>query len=175
MLRRADGRGDAWDLPALAEGRAFNGGAVGAAALRPVDSDGGSYRWYPQPHIECKWWAGCNRYDGLPVYVVRFRLPSGFTCDHCVMQWFYQSGHKCHPPCLATDKYYPDCRKNPKVSTAASHGWGCVHQTRVPNHVQSHQTCALTHCELAVCLVTAVCWPLPRHDGRVRRPVRGLP
>lgn len=112
-LQRADGRGEAWDLPAIAEGSAFNGGALGVHNLKPIEADS-SYTWYPQPHIDCKWWKGCNRYDGLPVYKLQYKLPAGTTCERCILQWHYLTGHKCHPPCLKTDKYFPDCRANPK-------------------------------------------------------------
>eukprot|EP00775_Hariotina_reticulata_P004173 gene4173-4421_t len=84
-LRRADGKGDSWDLPAVAEGSRFNGGALGEN-LRPMEVDS-FYSWYPQPHINCKWWAYCNRYDGYPVYKVKFKLPDGYKCDKCILQW----------------------------------------------------------------------------------------
>lgn len=41
---RADGRGEAWDLPAIAEGSAFNGGALGVHNLKPIEADS-SYTW----------------------------------------------------------------------------------------------------------------------------------
>jgi len=50
----------------------------------------------------------------LPVYKLQYKLPAGTTCERCILQWHYLTGHKCHPPCLKTDKYFPDCRANPK-------------------------------------------------------------
>jgi hypothetical protein len=44
-FHRADGKGEAWDLPAIAEGTAFNGGALGISNLKPVEADS-SYSWW---------------------------------------------------------------------------------------------------------------------------------
>lgn len=41
---RADGKGEAWDLPAIAQGSRFNGGAVAIADLKPVEVDS-SFSW----------------------------------------------------------------------------------------------------------------------------------
>lgn len=57
-----------------------------------------------------------SQYDGYPVYKLQYKLPAGYTCERCILQWNYLSGHKCHPPCLKSDRFYPDCRKNPKFS-----------------------------------------------------------
>lgn len=54
------------------------------------------------------------QYDGLPVYKLQFKLPAGSQCSPCILQFYYLSGHKCHPPCLPSDRHYPDCRSNPK-------------------------------------------------------------
>jgi hypothetical protein len=43
-LWRADGNGVSWDLPMIAQGRRFNGGAYTADVLRPMSFDG-SYDW----------------------------------------------------------------------------------------------------------------------------------
>lgn len=29
------------------------------------------------------------------VYEVRYKLPDGFTCEHCVLQWHWLAGHNC--------------------------------------------------------------------------------
>lgn len=111
-LQRADGKGEAWDLPAVVQGARFNGGALGEN-LRPMQADP-SYSWYPQPHIDCSWWPYCNRYDGMPVYKLSYKLPAGVKCERCMLRWYYLTGHKCHPPCLKSDVFYPDCRSHPK-------------------------------------------------------------
>lgn len=111
-LMRADGKGVAWDLPKVAQGDRFNGGALGEN-LRPMEVDN-FYSWYKQPQLRCKFDPNCKRFNDYPVYKLKFKLPSGFKCDRCILQWYYMSGHKCHPPCLKTDRYYPDCRSNPR-------------------------------------------------------------
>ncbi|KAI8474513.1 MAG: hypothetical protein J3K34DRAFT_407221 [Monoraphidium minutum] len=114
-LQRADGKGDAWDLPKVAEGSRYNGGAVGLDNLRPMEQWNG-FRWYPQPHVDCGYYKHCTRFEGTPVYAIKFRLPKDFKCDKCILQWQYTTGHKCNPPCLKGDRYYPDCRTNPKYA-----------------------------------------------------------
>lgn len=32
------------------------------------------------------------QYDGYPVYRLQYKLPAGFTCDRCILQWYYMSG-----------------------------------------------------------------------------------
>jgi hypothetical protein len=76
----------------------------------------GCFGRYPQPHINCPWYAGCNRYDNFPVYKLKYKLPKDYTCEHCILQWYYLTGHKCQPPCLDKDKYYPNCKANPKFA-----------------------------------------------------------
>jgi hypothetical protein len=44
-LCRADGQGEAWDLPAIAEGSRFNGGALGIDNLKPTETDS-SFSWW---------------------------------------------------------------------------------------------------------------------------------
>jgi hypothetical protein len=44
LFCRADGQGEAWDLPAIAEGTRFNGGALGISNLKPVETDS-SFSW----------------------------------------------------------------------------------------------------------------------------------
>jgi hypothetical protein len=29
------------------------------------------------------------------VYEVRYKLPDGFTCEHCILQWHWLAGHNC--------------------------------------------------------------------------------
>lgn len=29
------------------------------------------------------------------VYEVRYNLPAGFKCEHCVLQWHWLTGHNC--------------------------------------------------------------------------------
>ncbi|KAF8060473.1 hypothetical protein HT031_004649 [Scenedesmus sp. PABB004] len=111
-LQRADGKGVSWDLPAVVEGSRFNGGAL-REALRPMEVDA-FYAWYPMGRVKCATTAQCGRFNGTPVYKLRFKLPPGRTCEKCILQWNYLTGHKCHPPCIPQDRYYPDCRANPK-------------------------------------------------------------
>lgn len=127
-LKRADGSGlAAWDLPRVAEGAKFNGGALGDG-LVPSEAGGGSgtsvgngaggpFAWYRQPHVDCGYWKPCSRFEGTPVYVLKWKLPDGFSCDGCVLHWLYTTGHKCHPPCLKAQQRSgggggggPDCR-----------------------------------------------------------------
>ncbi|WIA14984.1 hypothetical protein OEZ85_001692 [Tetradesmus obliquus] len=111
-LQRADGKGVAWDLPKVAQGSRFNGGALGEN-LRPMEVDN-FYSWHPMQQPQCASHAHCSRFNGMPVYKLRYKLPQGFKCERCILQWYYLTGHKCHPPCLQSDRYYPDCRSNPK-------------------------------------------------------------
>ena len=115
-LERADGKGQKWDLPMVVEGSKFNGGALGAN-LRPTgDDSGGPFTWYPQPHVDCGYWKHCTRFEGTPVYALKYRLPKGFKCDRCILRWLYTSGHKCHPPCVKSNKYYPNCKAAPQFA-----------------------------------------------------------
>jgi hypothetical protein len=68
LLERADGKGPSWDLPAIAQGRSFNGGAVGASALRPVETDA-SFTWWVLPGA-C---VGLLRDKGCPQADARMR------------------------------------------------------------------------------------------------------
>jgi hypothetical protein len=71
---------------------------------------------YPLPKVNCKWWSGCFQYTGLPVYSLKYKLPKGRTCERCILHWHYLTGHKCVVPCLKSDKYYPNCKANPKYA-----------------------------------------------------------
>lgn len=33
------------------------------------------------------YWKYCTRFEGTPVYVLKWVLPPGFTCDRCILQW----------------------------------------------------------------------------------------
>lgn len=37
----------------------------------------------------------CCCYPVQTVYEVRYKLPDGFTCEHCVLQWHWLAGHNC--------------------------------------------------------------------------------
>eukprot|EP00877_Chromochloris_zofingiensis_P007165 jgi/Chrzof1/2701/Cz11g25210.t1 len=114
-LQRADNKGLSWDLPMVAQGSRFHGGAVGMDNLRPARVDT-SYTWYKQPHTDCAWWKHCDRYDNHPVYSLKYKLPKGYSCNRCILQWYYLTGHKCIPPCQRSDRYYPNCRNDPKYA-----------------------------------------------------------
>lgn len=57
----------------------------------PVD-DQQPTRWY----VPCRR-GGLHLVGGANGYM-RYRLPKGVSCEHCVIQWFWQTAHSCNPP-----------------------------------------------------------------------------
>jgi hypothetical protein len=45
------------------------------------------------------------------VFVVRYKLPPGLTCQACVLSWYWLTGNSCNPPCEASDPLYPNCNR----------------------------------------------------------------
>eukprot|EP00775_Hariotina_reticulata_P002779 gene2779-3072_t len=50
-------------------------------------------------------------FDGIPVYAVKFKLPDDFTCDHCILHWYWLTGNTCNPSCIPEDPLYPNCNR----------------------------------------------------------------
>ncbi|KAF8061068.1 Mutyh [Scenedesmus sp. PABB004] len=105
-LERADGRGQYWYLPRV---RSFNGGATGDAAVPTERGPIATWSWLVMPHTDCGAGKYCDQFMGNTVYEVRYRLPAGFTCDRCILQWHWLTGHSCWPPCTKEDPTFPNC------------------------------------------------------------------
>eukprot|EP00878_Enallax_costatus_P027096 GHUV01029141.1.p1 GENE.GHUV01029141.1~~GHUV01029141.1.p1 ORF type:complete len:178 (+),score=20.91 GHUV01029141.1:353-886(+) len=60
------------------------------------------------------WYVYSSRDDFnlVPVYVVNYKLPQGFTCDHCILHWYWLTGNTCNPSCDKSDPLYPNCNRN---------------------------------------------------------------
>lgn len=97
VLQRADGRGPHWTLPPGElpdpQGR----------PLIPAYSDSSfSYYIYPEN----------DDFRDTPVYVLKYKLPTGFSCQQgCVLHWYWLTGNSCNPPCEASDPLYPNCNR----------------------------------------------------------------
>lgn len=96
LLQRADGKGSHWTLPPGEfpdpQGR----------PLIPAYTDASfSYYIYPEN----------DDFRATPVYVVQYKLPAGFTCEACVLSWYWLTGNSCNPPCEASDPLYPNCNR----------------------------------------------------------------
>lgn len=106
QLQRADGKGVFFYMPRI---RGFNGGATGEAAVPTERGPISTWSWFSMPHTDCgaKY---CNQFKGDTVYEVRYKLPDGFTCEHCVLQWHWLTGHNCWPPCSPEDPTFPACK-----------------------------------------------------------------
>ncbi|GBF99128.1 hypothetical protein Rsub_12020 [Raphidocelis subcapitata] len=96
-LERADGKGADFDLPwtpgwwGVTDGyTAPAGGGVEGAQLYKLPAIG-------KPD-GCAAWA-CDQFKGMWVYRTLWKLPAGFTCDHCKLQMEYLTGSRCWPPC----------------------------------------------------------------------------
>jgi hypothetical protein len=106
-LQRADGKGRAVDLPWTP---GWHGVTPGYIA--PLEIDGFSlYQMPPVGKAEgCKEWA-CDEFKDMWVYRTQWQLPAKFTCEHCMLQFFYQTGSRCWPDCLEDSK--GPCKPNP--------------------------------------------------------------
>lgn len=106
-LERADGRGKFFYMPRI---RDYNGGATGESAVPTERGPISSWSWFSMPHIDCGFGCDRNQFKGNTVYEVRYKLPDGFTCDGCFLQWHWLAGHNCWPPCDKADPTYPACK-----------------------------------------------------------------
>lgn len=60
----------------------------------PVDRRNPS-RWY----LPCRMPADAgSHYVGGAEGTMRYKLPDGVTCKHCVIQWYWVTAHSCNPP-----------------------------------------------------------------------------
>jgi hypothetical protein len=94
-LERADGKGADFDLP-------WTPGWAGVTDgfTAPTNTDGFSI-WKMPPIGKadgCVAWA-CDQFKGMYNYRTNWKLPAGFTCDHCKLQMYYLTGSRCWPPC----------------------------------------------------------------------------
>lgn len=54
------------------------------------------------------------------VYRTQWRLPADYTCEHCMLQFYYVTGSRCWPPCLPDSK---DCIESACVPCLAVCIW----------------------------------------------------
>lgn len=93
-LERADGKGIYWTLPP----------GVGLdEKKRPLlpaytDASFSSYVFRSK-----------DDFDKIPVFVVKYKLPAGFKCDHCILHWYWLTGNTCNPSCEKSDPMFPKC------------------------------------------------------------------
>jgi len=83
----------------------------------PVDSQNkGS--WY----VPCRNSAGANQQlFGGSEGTMKYKLPDGVRCAHCVMQWYYATGNSCAPPGFLE---YMETYERPFGTTCDSDGGG---------------------------------------------------
>lgn len=55
------------------------------------------------------------------MYVVKYKLPAGFTCEHCILHWSWLTGNRCNPSCVREDPLYPNCDRQ-RMGFCGSHG-----------------------------------------------------
>jgi hypothetical protein len=70
----------------------------------------------------CVAWS-CDQFKGMYVYRTFWKLPKGFTCDHCKMQFYYLTGSRCWPPCDKANK--GDCQKPVAFGYCGQPGQSC--------------------------------------------------
>lgn len=75
------------------------------------------------PH---RWYVPCRNTGHVGVHLVggesgtmRYKLPDGVTCKHCVLQWYWATANSCNPPGFAL---YFENYKRPFGTTCASDG-----------------------------------------------------
>lgn len=117
---RADGKGRHWYLPFIANWTGGNAGYV-----QPAYGDG-SFSWYYMPSVRaeqgCKTQRECDQFRDMIVYRTKWRLPAGFECRHCKLQWHYMTASTCWPPCPEKNKGEPTC-ENKQVFLTCGTGW----------------------------------------------------
>jgi hypothetical protein len=118
--RRADGKGQFWYMPFI---RGWQGGNPGYDP--PLYGDG-SYSWYRLPEINdrngCKSQRLCNQFKDMTVYRTQWKLPDGFRCEHCKLQWQWLTGHSCWPPCPLGNKDEVTCDNKQVFPTCGNPG-----------------------------------------------------
>lgn len=94
---RPDGAGTSYDLPWT---KGWWGVTDGFTP--PVSTDNLPFKIYKMPAVGkaegCAAWA-CDQFKGMYVYSFEWRLPAGFTCEHCKLQMYYLTASRCWPPC----------------------------------------------------------------------------
>jgi hypothetical protein len=126
-LERADGGGKAVDLVWTPGWKGVTSGFVPPLAVE-------GFSIYPLQPIGkaqgCAAWA-CDQFKGMFVYRSRWRLPAGFRCERCKLQFEYLTASRCWPPCLPDQKAckpkpveYPYCGA-PGASYPETF-WGCA-------------------------------------------------
>jgi hypothetical protein len=95
-LEQANGKGTDFDLPWTPGWAGVTDGFT--APLSPPEGA----ELYKMPMVTkaegCATWA-CDQFKGQFVYRTQWKLPAGFTCDHCKLQMYYLTGSRCWPPC----------------------------------------------------------------------------
>ncbi|WIA32798.1 hypothetical protein OEZ86_005980 [Tetradesmus obliquus] len=62
-------------------------------------------------HRSFSWYVfqSSDDFNDVPTYVVNYKLPDGFTCEHCILHWYWLTGNTCNPSCDRSDPLYPNC------------------------------------------------------------------
>lgn len=55
------------------------------------------------PKYPGRWYLPCttvpeNKFEMFGPKSIKYRLPPGLVCEHCVLQWFYNTGNNCNAP-----------------------------------------------------------------------------
>lgn len=58
----------------------------------PIDQKN-KHRWY----VPCRK-GGTNHLVGGRSGTMRYKLPDGVTCKHCILQWYWATANRCNPP-----------------------------------------------------------------------------
>lgn len=91
----------------------------------------------PKTHTECgpiddkypgRWYLPCRKTDHVGIHIVggssgtmRYQLPKGVKCDHCVVQWYWATANSCAPRGFLE---YMTRMNNPFGTTCPSDGGG---------------------------------------------------
>eukprot|EP00929_Paragymnodinium_shiwhaense_P020211 TRINITY_DN13538_c0_g1_i2.p1 TRINITY_DN13538_c0_g1~~TRINITY_DN13538_c0_g1_i2.p1 ORF type:complete len:469 (+),score=75.49 TRINITY_DN13538_c0_g1_i2:101-1507(+) len=95
------------------------------ADCQPIDENHPG-RWYLPPPSEGTFVAGPNFNDeNVPnavteYHVMKYRIPDGFSCTHCTLQWYWATGNSC---IYDADYLGPDGYFQRNAATFAAYGW----------------------------------------------------
>lgn len=93
------------------------------------------------PNYPGRWYLPCNKYGRKERYnwvsygtfgeaaPIRYRLPKGFHCDHCVLQWYWSAANDCNPPGVL--QYFQSSRNKPDWGSCTGQGGARGGYTRV--------------------------------------------
>lgn len=52
----------------------------------------------------------CNQFHGMVVYRTQWKLPAGYSCRQCKLQWHYLTASSCWPKCPKENEGEPTCK-----------------------------------------------------------------